>query len=231
MLEFLTRMKLLVIEDEKKTSALLQDVLQREGYDVECMYDGISGRDCAINGEWEALIVDIMLPKMSGLDVVAELRAAGIKTPVIMLSARGEVEQRIEGLDSGADDYLAKPFSTSELTARLRALLRRGAAPLKAKIKMDDLVYDPATREARRAGQRIDLSQRESLLLDCLLSANGNVVSRRDIITCVWEYDFDPGTNLVEVYIRRLREKIDRDHAVSLIHNVRGMGYRMQILP
>jgi DNA-binding response OmpR family regulator len=224
-------MNLLIIEDEKKTSALLREELEREGYSVACEYDGINGRDRALNGDWDALIVDIMLPKMNGLDVVAELRASGIKTPVIMLSARGEVEQRIEGLDAGADDYLAKPFAMSELVARLRALLRRGVASTSAKIKMDDLIYDPATREARRSGQRIDLSQREAMLLDCLISANGKIVSRLDIIKCVWEYDFDPGTNLVEVYIRRLREKIDRDHAAPLIHNVRGMGYRMQIMP
>jgi DNA-binding response OmpR family regulator len=137
----------------------------------------------------------------------------------------------VEGLDVGGDDYLPKPFAMSELFARLRSLVRRGATSRQETIELADLVYDPATREARRAGRRIELSSRETLLLDCLLKAAGQVVSRRDILRHVWEYDFDPGTNLVEVYIRRLREKIDRNQSPPLIHTERGLGYAMRPPP
>ena len=177
------------------------------------------------------LLVDIRLPPRDGLSLVRELRQQGRTTPVIMLSARGEVEQRVEGLNAGADDYLPKPFAMSELLARLRSLLRRNVALKPAVLTLADLTYDVGTRETRRAGKRIELSSRESLLLECLLRAEGRVVSRRDIILSVWEYDFDPGSNLVDVYVRRLREKIDRDHAPVLIQTVRGLGYALRIQP
>ncbi len=148
-----------------------------------------------------------------------------------MLSARGELDHRIEGLDAGADDYLAKPFAISELKARIRAVMRRQVLEWNSTIVLDDLVFDRHTREVRRAGEKIDLSTREALLLEVLLSAEGRIVSRAEIIRHVWQYDFDPGTNIVEVYIRRLREKIDRRFAKPLIHNVRGLGYQMKDMP
>lgn len=222
-------MKILVIEDELKTSALLKEALLREQYEVGCAFDGEAGHAAALAESWDVLVVDIMLPLMNGLTLVASLRAQGIQTPVLMLSARGEVGQRVEGLDAGADDYLPKPFAMSELFARIRSLVRRGTSSRVEIIELADLVYDPATREVRRAGRRIELSSRETLLLDCLLKATGKVISRRDIFRHVWEYDFDPGTNLVEVYIRRLREKIDRSHTTPLIQTVRGLGYAMRL--
>ena len=218
-------MKILIVEDDKKTAALLVGALSQEGFEMHFVTDGESGLQRATRETFDALLVDIMLPLRDGLSLVRELRRMGNTTPVIMLSARGEVEQRVEGLNAGADDYLPKPFAMSELLARLRSLLRRQGTSKHTVITVADLAYDPATCETRRAGKRVELSSRERLLLECLLRAEGRVVSRRDIIGCVWEYDFDPGTNLVDVYIRRLREKIDRDRSQSLIHTVRGLGY------
>ncbi len=221
-------MRLLIIEDEPKTAALLRDALTEQEFEVVCAYDGESGLACAQTQAWDALLVDIMLPKRDGLSVVRTLRAAGQVTPVIMLSARGDVEQRIEGLDAGADDYLPKPFAMSELLARLRSLVRRNVQAKSTRITVADLSFDTATHETRRAGKRVELSSRETRLLECLLRAEGRVVSRRDIISTVWEYDFDPGTNLVDVYVRRLREKIDRDQTTTLIQTVRGLGYKLR---
>ena len=193
--------------------------------------DGESGLTEALKGGYDALLVDIMLPKLDGLSLVRVLRVQGHTTPVIMLSARGEVEQRVEGLDAGADDYLPKPFAMSELLARLRSLVRRNTQLKPAVLTVADLAFDTTRREARRAGRRIELSSRESLLLECLLRAEGRVVSRRDIISTVWEYDFDPGSNLVDVYVRRLREKIDRDFPQALIQTVCGLGYALRLQP
>ena len=224
-------MRLLIVEDDRKTAALLQATLEKEGFDVVCSFDGASGLAGAEKGGLDALIVDIMLPKLNGLDLVRQLRSKGHSTPVIMLSARGEVEQRVEGLDAGADDYLPKPYAASELLARLRSLLRRSVQTVPSLMTVADLTYDSSNREARRNGKRIELSSRESLLLECLLRAVGRVVSRRDIIGTVWEYDFDPGSNLVDVYVRRLREKIDRNFSSALIQTVRGLGYALRIEP
>lgn len=220
--------KVLLIEDEKKIATVLCDELRRERYHVDWVSRGDEGLQMAKSGEYFVLLIDIMLPQMSGMEIVRRLREDGIHTPVIMLSARGELDHRIEGLDAGADDYLAKPFAISELKARVRAIVRRKALEWPTVIEMEDLTFDRKTRETRRAGERIDLSTRESLLLEVLLVAEGQVVSRAEIIKHVWEYDFDPGTNIVEVYIRRLREKIDRRFATPLIHNVRGLGYQMK---
>ncbi|HEY1050532.1 MAG TPA: response regulator transcription factor [Prosthecobacter sp.] len=222
-------MRLLIVEDERKTAALLSSTLTKEDFEAVCVEDGQSGLKRAMGGGFDALLVDIMLPKLDGLSLVRQLRTQGDITPVIMLSARGEVDQRVEGLDAGADDYLSKPFAMSELMARLRSLLRRNSQQKPVVLTVADLTYDQASRETRRGGKRIELSTRESLLLECLLRAEGAVVSRRDIISAVWEYDFDPGTNLVEVYVRRLRDKIDRDFTPALIQTVRGLGYALRL--
>ncbi len=222
-------MRLLIVEDERKTAALLSSTLTKEDFEAVCVEDGQSGLKRAMGGGFDALLVDIMLPKLDGLSLVRQLRTKGDITPVIMLSARGEVDQRVEGLDAGADDYLSKPFAMSELMARLRSLLRRNSQQKPVVLTVADLTYDQASRETRRGGKRIELSTRESLLLECLLRAEGAVVSRRDIISAVWEYDFDPGTNLVEVYVRRLRDKIDRDFTPALIQTVRGLGYALRL--
>lgn len=222
-------MRLLIVEDERKTSALLRDNLTEQGFEVVCAHDGEAGLAEALSGQWDALLVDIMLPKLDGLSLVRALRAKGDATPVIMLSARGEVEQRVEGLDAGADDYLPKPFAMSELLARLRSVARRSIQAKPAALTVADLRFETVSREVRRAGRRVELSSRENLLLECLLRAEGRVVSRRDILSTVWEYDFDPGTNLVDVYVRRLRDKLDRDHAIPLIQTVRGLGYALRV--
>jgi DNA-binding response OmpR family regulator len=220
-------MKILIIEDEKKMQALLIDSLLRDGHEVRGESNGLQGLELARSNGFDVLLVDIMLPGIDGISLLKTLRSEQITTPVIFLSARGELDHRIEGLDAGADDYLPKPFAISELLARLRAIGRRTQAPSNNLIVIDDLSYDSLTRETRRNGQRIELSLRESLLLETLLQAAGNTVSRMEIIKRVWEYDFDPGTNIVEVYIRRLREKIDRNHPRPLIENIRGLGYRI----
>ncbi len=227
--DFFASMHILIVEDDAKTAALLASTLRQEEFEVSHVDDGESGLQLVLDGGFDALVVDIMLPKRDGLSLVRAMRQQGCATPVIMLSARGEVEQRVEGLNAGADDYLPKPFAMSELMARLRSLLRRNVALKPGVLNLADLTYDTGTRETRRAGRRIELSSRESLLLECLLRAEGRVVSRRDIIVSVWEYDFDPGTNLVDVYVRRLREKIDRDHSPMLIQTVRGLGYALRL--
>ncbi|MFO1482668.1 MAG: response regulator transcription factor [Verrucomicrobiaceae bacterium] len=224
-------MKILIVEDDKKTAALLAGTLEQEGFKVTVAGDGDTGLQLALAEPFDALVTDIMLPKRDGLSLVKALRDQGHTIPVLMLSARGEVEQRVQGLNAGADDYLPKPFATSELLARLRSLLRRHIVLKPTVLIVADITYDTATRETRRAGRRIELSARESLLLECLMRAEGRVISRRDIIGSVWEYDFDPGTNLVDVYIRRLREKIDRDRPQPLIHTVRGLGYALRLEP
>lgn len=224
-------MNILNIEDDKKTAAFVSRALEEHGFVVISAADGEAGLKLAVEGAFDALVCDIMLPKLDGLSLVRELRRSGSTTPVLMLSARGEVEQRVEGLDAGADDYLPKPFATSELLARVRSLLRRNSLNKNAQMKAGNLTFDLTTRETRRGGKRIELSTREALLLECLLKAEGAVVSRRDIISAVWEYDFDPGTNLVEVYVRRLRDKIDRDFTPHLIQTVRGLGYALRETP
>ncbi len=224
-------MRLLIIEDDRKTAALLTSKLITVGGVVVWAKDGERGLNEARKGGFNAIICDIMLPGVDGLTLVRTLRAEGVKTPVIMLSARGEVEQRVEGLDAGADDYLPKPFASSEMLARLRSLMRRNAGQAATTLKVADLTLDVASREVRRGGRRVELSSRENLLLECLLRAEGSVVSRRDIISAVWEYDFDPGTNLVDVYVRRLRDKIDRDFTPALIQTVRGLGYALRPQP
>ena len=222
-------MRLLIVEDEPKTATLLSATLVKDGFEVIRAEDGSAGLKQAMGGGFDALLVDIMLPTLDGLSLVKQLRANGDTTPVIMLSARGEVEQRVEGLDAGADDYLPKPFAMSELMARLRSLLRRNSQQKPVVLSVADLTFDQSSRETRRGGKRIELSARESLLLECLLRAEGRVVSRRDILASVWEYEFDPGTNLVDVYVRRLRDKIDRDLPPPLIQTLRGLGYALRL--
>ena len=221
--------RILIVEDDLKTAELLATSLVEEGFDVVSALDGERGLKQAQDGDFDALLVDIMLPKLDGLSLVRSLRDQGDSTPVIMLSARSEVPQRIEGLDAGADDYLPKPYAVSELLARLRSLLRRNTLTKSKILTVADLTFDTTIREVRRSGRRIELSLRECLLLECLLRAEGEVVSRRDIIRKVWEYDFDPGTNLVEVYIRRLRDKLDHKPGSSLIQTMRGLGYAIRI--
>jgi len=218
-------MRVLVVEDERKVADFLKKGLEEEGYAVEVAYDGEEALALAETCSYDIIILDIMLPGRDGLDVLRRLRAKRVSTPILILTARDSVEDKVEGLDSGADDYLTKPFAFAELLARIRALLRRGKPELPPKLEAADLVLDPATREVRRGGKLIELTNREYALLEYLLRNKGRVLTRSMILEHVWGYHFDPGTNIVDVYINYLRNKIDRGFEKKLIHTVRGVGY------
>ncbi len=220
-------MKILIIEDEIKLSNILLQGLKEQGMAVDVARDGVAGLAAAAQAPYDAVILDVMLPKKSGFQVLQELRAAGDKTPVIMLTARSGVQDRVRGLDLGADDYLPKPFAFRELLARLRAITRRPQVELLTTLKLADLELNPQKREVRRAGQSIELTSREFALLEFLMRHQETVVTRAMILDQVWDagYDFDGGSNVVEVYINYLRRKIDQPFPGKLIHTVRGTGY------
>lgn len=218
-------MKLLVIEDEKKIANLLQKGLKEHGYVVEICYDGNEGLEKATTQPYDAILLDIMLPGRDGLSLLRTLRERKITTPVMILTARGEVTERVEGLNIGADDYLAKPFAMDELVARLRALLRRVTGESISLYKVGDLTMNLVSREIVRGKRKIELTAREFRLLEYLMRSSAQVMTRTQIIERVWEYHFDPGTNLVDVYIQRLRRKIDDGEEVKMIQTVRGVGY------
>jgi len=217
-------MRILVIEDEKKVAGFIKTGLEQESYAVDLAYDGIEGGHFAQVNEYDAVILDIMLPKKSGFEVLKELKALGVKAPVLLLTARDSVEDRVKGLDLGADDYLTKPFAFEELLARLRVLMRRGGYGSPA-LKFADLSLDPATRKARRGDVEIELTVKEYALLEYLLRSPNRVLTRTLIAEHVWDQTFDTETNVVDVYINHLRNKIDKDFPVKLIHTVRGVGY------
>jgi DNA-binding response OmpR family regulator len=197
------------------------------GYAVDSVHDGHEGEAFAGATSYDAIILDVMLPGQNGLEVCRSLRRQRVNTPILMLTARDAIEDRVRGLDSGADDYLVKPFAVPELAARLRALLRRDAPQKGGQLELADLVADPATREVTRAGQAIDLTAREFAVLECLLRHAGQVVTREVVERQVWSYGYTGGSNIVDVYVRRLRRKIDDPFADKLIHTVRGVGYRL----
>lgn len=218
-------MRVLVVEDEKKTAALVRQALTGEGMAVEVCGRGDDGLAAALATPFDGLILDIMLPGGDGLSVLRRLRAAGNRTPVLLLSARGAVDDRVTGLDAGADDYLPKPFVLAELVARVRALGRRGTEAKATVLQVADLTLDTIAHRAERGGKVFDLTSREFRLLEFLMRAGGQPCGRMSIIEHVWDYDFDPGTNLVDVYVRRLREKIDEGFEPKLLQTVRGVGY------
>jgi DNA-binding response OmpR family regulator len=218
-------MRILVVEDERKTAAFVRKALQADGYAVDVLHEGTTVLAAASTAPFDAIVLDIMLPGRDGLSVVRQLRERGVSTPVLLLSARGEVRERVEGLDAGADDYLPKPFDLTELLARVRALVRRGGENKAVVLRLADLTLDTVTRDVHRAGARIELSTREYRLLECLLRSAGRICGRMALLEKVWDYDFDPGTNVVDVYIKRLREKIDEGFEPKLLHTVRGLGY------
>lgn len=218
-------MRVLVVEDEKKTASFIRRALQGEGFTVEVASRGDDGLALATTEVFDTIVLDIMLPGRDGLSVLRQLRERKKKTPILLLSARGEVNERVDGLNAGADDYLAKPFALSELIARVRALTRRGDENKSMLLRVADLSLDILKREAQRGSARLDLTTREFRLLEYLMRTPGRICGRMAILENVWEYDFDPGTNIVDVYIRRLREKIDDSHETKLLHTVRGAGY------
>ena len=220
-------MRVLVVEDESRIAAFIKKGLQEEYYAVDVAEDGESGLDWAISVEYDLIVLDILLPKLDGLQVCRELRNAGIKTPVLMLTARDAIDDRVRGLDSGADDYLVKPFSFKELLARLRALARRPPALQGAVLKVADLQVDTVSHTVERGGRRIDLSPKEFSVLEFLLRHQSIVVTRTSIAEHAWDEEFYSESNVVDVYIRNLRRKIDDAHPVKLIHTVRGVGYKI----
>ncbi|HEY3852707.1 MAG TPA: heavy metal response regulator transcription factor [Steroidobacteraceae bacterium] len=219
-------MRLLVIEDERKTGEYLKKGLEESGFTVDIASNGIDGLHLAIEDDYDLVVLDVMLPGLDGWGVVRQLRAKK-RTPVLFLTARDDVEDRVKGLELGGDDYLVKPFAFVELLARIRTLLRRSPAREVEQLSIGDLEIDVIRRRVKRAGQRIDLTPREFALLHLLAERRGEVLSRTQIASYVWDMNFDSDTNVVEVAIRRLRAKIDEPHALKLIHTVRGMGYVM----
>lgn len=218
-------MRILIAEDEKDLNDLIKKKLTSEGYSVDACMDGQEALDYLLSTEYDGAVLDIAMPRKDGLQVVREIRSQGIKTPVIFLTARDAVEQRVEGLDSGASDYMIKPFSFQELLARLRVLTRKTYQIDSNELAAADLTMDTVTQEVRRAGVRIELSAREYALLKYMLLNKNAVLSREQIENHVWNYDYEGGTNVVDVYIRYLRKKIDDEHEKKLIQTVRGRGY------
>jgi DNA-binding response OmpR family regulator len=224
-------MRVLVVEDEKKAASFIRRALQAEGFAVDAVHTGEDALALAQTTPYDAIVLDIMLPGRDGLSVVRELRARQNKSPVMLVTARGQVEERIDGLNAGADDYLPKPYALGELVARVRALVRRGSESKSVVLRLADLTVDTVKREVKRGGQNIDLSPREYRLLEYLLRSPGRVCGRMQILEKVWDYDFDPGTNLVDVYVRRVRDKVDTGFTLPLLHTVRGVGYVMKEQP
>ncbi len=220
-----------MVEDEKKTASFICKALQAEGFTVEVCHNGEVAVAAASAAPFDAIVLDIMLPGRDGLGVLRILRERGQTTPVLLLSARGAVNERVEGLNAGADDYLPKPFELSELVARVHAMSRRGGENKTLTLRVADLTLDAITRRARRGGKEIELTAREYRLLEFLMRSAGRICGRMSIIEKVWDYDFDPGTNLVDVYIRRLREKLDAEYEPKLLHTVRGSGYVLKQMP
>lgn len=221
-------MHILIVEDDTKTAEFVAGAFRQAGYVTTRCCDGEEGLAALLHGPYDAAIVDVMLPKLDGIAVISAARAAGKALPIIILSARGNVDAKVKGLESGADDYLAKPFSLTELLARVQALLRRTnrqeqSQPLE--LRVDDLVMDLATHKVYRAGHEVDLQPLEYQLLEYLMRNRGRIVSRNTILERVWDYNFDPHTNVVESRMSRLRDKIDRISERKLIRTVRGFGY------
>src|SRR5579885_3881678 len=222
-------MKILVVEDDRETASYLAKGLAESGYMVDRAGDGREGLYLASSGNYDAIVLDRMLPGMDGLTMLGALRAAEIRTPALILSALARVDDRVKGLRAGGDDYLVKPFAFSELLARLEALLRRGAsAPATTRLRVADLDLDLLTRTVRRGGKTIDLLPREFQLLECLMRNAGHVVTRTMLLENVWDYHFDPQTNVIDVHVSRLRSKIDKGFAQPLLHTVRGAGYMIR---
>ncbi|OQC62554.1 MAG: Transcriptional regulatory protein CusR [Verrucomicrobia bacterium ADurb.Bin006] len=223
--------KVLVIEDEKKIASFVRKGLEAEGFVVEVSHHGDEGYMLATSRPYDVAVFDIMLPGRDGLSILRNLRDRKIPLPVILLTARGELNERLEGLNLGADDYLTKPFYIEELVARIHAVTRRAAGTPQGILSVGDLSMNLLTREVKRGEAAIELTPREFTLLEHLMRSPGRVLTRAQICERVWEYDFDPGTNLVEVYIQRLRKKVDAEAPVKLIETVRGVGYRLKPRP
>ena len=221
-------MRILIVEDEPKVASFIRRALEEESYAVDVCHDGLQGRDLACEVNYDLIILDLMLPNLPGLEVLKGIRAQKVKTPILILTARSEVNQRVKGLDAGADDYLTKPFAIEELLARARALLRRASGETSGILQVDDLVLNPITHEVTRDGQRIELTSKEYALLEYMMRNTGRVLTRPMISEHVWDLDFDTFTNVIDVYISYLRNKVDKGRKRNLIHTVRGSGYTLK---
>jgi len=218
-------MRILVVEDEAKVASFIRRALEEESYAVDLSADGLKALDLARTESYDAIVLDLMLPGLPGLEVLKRLRKDKIQAPVLILTAQTQLNQKIAGLDAGADDYLTKPFAIEELLARVRALLRRGSGEAAGILQVDDLILNPATREVTRGGQRIELTTKEYALMEYFMRNPGRVLTRPMISEHVWSLDFDTFTNVIDVYVNYLRNKVDRGRDRKLIHTVRGSGY------
>jgi len=216
-----------VVEDEVKIANFLKQGLREEGYEVDLAQDGKQGLEAALTGSYDLIVLDIGLPEIDGMEVCRSLRAKGRLTPIIFLTARDSVHDKVLGLDLGADDYLTKPFAFEEFLARVRSLLRKAQQKVDTRLKVSDLILDTKTRKVDRGGRSIDLSTKEFALLQYLMENAGAVLSRMDICEKVWDIHFDTTTNVIDVHINRLRKKVDQDWPVKLIQTVRGAGYTL----
>ncbi len=222
-------MRVLVVEDSRRLAGIIKRGLLEEGYAVDNAYDGEEAEYMAETTPFDLIVLDIMLPKKDGLAVCRDLRAKNVNTPILMLTAKDSVEDKVIGLDSGADDYLVKPFAFSELLARLRALLRREVLPKTQRFQVGDLTLDPQSREVWRDGGRLELTAKEYSIVEYFMRRPNAVVTRTMLGESVWDYEFDGLSNIIDVYVRRIRQKIDRDGQPSLIQTVRGAGYRLRV--
>lgn len=220
-------MRILVIEDEPKVSSFIKQGLEEQAYQVDVAYDGLMGKKLAFKNRYDVILLDVIIPYQNGVDLCQELRTKGLQTPILMLTALGTTEDKVSGFDSGADDYLVKPFEFQELLARIKALTKRGSGPAQTSntLQVADLIMDMNKKIATRAGQKINLTAKEFALLEYMMRNKGRVLSRNEIAEKVWDIHFDTGTNMVDVYINFLRKKIDKEHTDKLIHTRTGMGY------
>ncbi len=218
-------MRLLVVEDEKTLAKLIKEGLEEEGFSVDLAYNGEDGKFMAENEPFDMIILDIMLPKISGVEILKSMRKKGIKTPVLMLTAKNDVEDKVSALNIGADDYLTKPFSFDELLARIKAVIRRNFNEASNIIEISDLKIDLSTHEVKRANKSVELTAREYALLEYIALNKGKLLTRTDISEHIYNYEFDCDSNVIDVTITRLRKKIDKDFEKKLIHTVRGAGY------
>ena len=223
-------MRVLVVEDERRLSSYVKRGLEEQGYAVDVAFTGREALEWADAVAYDLIVLDVMLPEMDGFAACGELRRRGAQAAILMLTARDGIDDRVTGLDAGADDYLVKPFALKELLARLRALSRRGSGgPKSAVLQLADLTLDPLTRRVTRGGKGVDLTAKEYAVLECLLRESGRVLTRTQVAEHVWNYDVYHQSNIVDVYIRKLRRKIDDGTSLKLIHTVRGAGYRLSV--
>jgi heavy metal response regulator len=220
--------RILIVEDEKKVAGFIKKGLEEETYAVDVAYDGEEGFHLAAMNQYDMIILDWMLPKMDGLEVLTQLRDKKVSTPILLLTAKDAVDDKVTGLNKGADDYLTKPFAFSELLARIRSLLRRGQAETQTELKVGDLILDMVSHKVSREGEEIELTGKEYSLLEYFMRNEGKVLTRTMIAEHVWDYNFDTFTNVIDVYVNHLRKKIDKKYPAKLLHTLRGVGYVMR---